>query len=156
MSNPAFIIDNPTVTLGPIAAGQPLEVTCDLTRAEITNNVNLLDTGTLCGPAQLPGRITFTLELEGYQAFDTTNAWRFLWDNMRVTVPFSLVPMNAPTGPTNPTITGECVCTPGEILGTHEAVAIFTASLPIIGTPALAYAVTAAVGGIREPASSAA
>jgi hypothetical protein len=139
MANPAFIFMNPTVTIGPDPAdtGTPpaLTVTCDLMRAEITNNVNMVDTGTLCGPAQLPGKIEFILDLEGYQSWEVDALFDYLWTHMRATVPFTLLPKNEPTGPTNPTFNGDCVCVPGQVGGVRETAAVFTASLPIVGIP---------------------
>ena len=142
MTNRAFIIDNPTVTLGPAAsdvpAGTELTVTCDLTRAEITNDTSMVDTGTLCGPAQQPGKITFTLELEGYQSWETDAVARFLWDHMREQVPFTLVTKNEAVSATNPEFSGVCVCVPPEVGGTREEAAVFSTALPIVGIPALA------------------
>lgn len=140
MSSKAFIIDNPVITLGPdpddVPAGTAMTITCDLTRAEITNDTNMVDTGSLCGPAQLPGKITFTLELEGYQAWDVTqDLARYLWEHQRKEVPFTLVTKNEPVSATNPEFSGSCVCVPPEVGGTREAAAVFTCALPIIGTP---------------------
>jgi len=142
--NRAFIIDNPTVVLGPDPADTPgtaLTVTCDLTRAEITNNVNMVDTGTLCGPASQPGKIEYTLELDGYQSWDDPTSANgealaaYLWRKQRVQVPFKLLTKNAPVGLTNPIFEGTCVCVPPEVGGTREEAAVFTCALPIIGTP---------------------
>jgi|SRR5215471_2350545 len=144
MANRAFIIENPTVVIGPDPADTPgtaITVTCDLTRAEITNNVNMVDTGTLCGPASQPGKIEYTLELDGYQSWDDPTAAggealaAYLWRKQRVTVPFKLLTKNAPVGLTNPIFEGQCVCVPPEVGGTREAAAVFTCALPIIGTP---------------------
>ena len=71
------------------------------------------------------------------QVHDTTNAWRYLWDNQRKTVEFTIIPKNEATGPTNPTVSGLCVCVPGELGGKAEDAAAFTCSLPIIGEPTL-------------------
>lgn len=141
----AYIFDNPTVTIGTT----PITVTCDLTRAEVTNSVNMVDTGTLCAPAQLPGKIDFTLELEGYQdygqygtapAVDTL--WQYLWDNMRQTVAVTIMPKNAAVGINNPKMSLDAVCVPGEFGGTRNEVAAFSVSLPVVGVPTLGITLT--------------
>src|SRR5262249_33261011 len=89
------------------------------------------------GAAQQPGKIEWTLELEGYQGYDTTDLWRFLWDNSRKQVFFELVPKDEAVSATNPSVTGVVVAVPATLGGTREEVAAFTVSLPLVGEPAL-------------------
>jgi hypothetical protein len=137
--NPAFIFVNPVIQLGPTASG--IIVTCELTRAELTNDVSMVDTGSLCGPAQQPGRIAWTLDLEGYQGYDDGSLWMFLWDNQRAEVAFLINPRDptvVPPGAGNPYFSGTVVCVPGVMGGTREEVASFSVSLPLVGDPVMA------------------
>jgi hypothetical protein len=133
MANPAFVFVNPIVTLG----STPNDVTCELSKAELTPAITMKDAGSLCGPAELPGDIKWTFDLEGFQAYDSTtpDLARFLFDNRRQTVPFSMVCKDAPVGADNPKISGECVCVPGQFGGTQSEIAVFQASLPLVGEP---------------------
>jgi hypothetical protein len=129
--NKAWVINNPVVQIGEPSTA----VQCDLTRAELTNEMDMKDAGTLCGPAQLPGRVTWTLELEGHQSFDTDSLWMFLWDNQRQQVPFTLVPKEGAVSATNPAFTGTITCVPGSVGGTADEIAVYSVSLPLVGDP---------------------
>jgi len=131
VANPAFIFINPVVTLGTPGT----DVTCELSKAELTPNITMKDAGSLCGPAELPGDIKWTLDLDGFQSYDTTALLMFLFTNRRSTQPFTLVCKDEAVSATNPKWSGNAVCVPGQIGGTQSEVAVFTASLPLIGDP---------------------
>ena len=131
MANPAFIFINPTVTIGTPAA----DVTCELSKAELTPAITMKDAGSLCGPAELPGDIKWTLDLEGFQSYATADLSRYLFDHRRETVPFTLVCKDEAVSATNPEISGDVVCVPGQFGGTQSEIAVFTASLPLVGEP---------------------
>jgi hypothetical protein len=123
---------NPTVTIGTPGT----DVTCELSKAELTPAVTMKDAGSLCGPAELPGDIKWTLDLEGFQSYDATALLMYLFDNARTEQPFTLVCKDAPVGADNPTWSGTVVCVPGQVGGTQSEVAVFQASLPLKGQPA--------------------
>jgi|SRR5215471_1821246 len=133
MANPAFVFVNPIVTLGTPGS----DVTCELSKAELTPNITMKDAGSLCGPAELPGDIKWTLDLEGFQAYDasTPDLARYLFDHRRESVAFTMLCKDAGQGPTNPLISGTVVCVPGQFGGTQSEVAVFQASLPLVGEP---------------------
>lgn len=136
--NPAFIFMNPVIKIGPVATAP--DSVCEVTRVELTNDVTMVDTGSLCGPAQQPGKIMWTLNIEGYQDFATTSLWMYLWNNKRKQAAFELIPKDStisPPGTTNPYITGTVVCVPGAVGGTREEVAVYTVALPLVGDPLL-------------------
>jgi hypothetical protein len=131
MANPAFIFVNPTVTIG----STPTDVTCELSKAELTPNITMIDVGSLCGPAELPGDIKWTLDLDGFQAYGATDLLMYLFTNARTQQPFTLLCKDSPVGVTNPTWSGTVVCVPGQVGGTQAQAAVFTVSLPLIGAP---------------------
>ena len=131
MANPAFIFINPTVTIGTPGS----DATCELSKAELTPNVTMKEAGSLCGPADLPGSIKWTFDLEGYQDYATTALLMYLFENRRTEQPFTLVCKDEAVSVTNPSWSGTVVCVPGQVGGTHEEVAVFQASLPLIGEP---------------------
>jgi hypothetical protein len=131
MANPAFIFVNPTVTLGTPGT----DVTCELSKAELTPNITMIDVGSLCGPAELPGDIKWTLDLDGFQAYATTDLLMYLFTNRRTQQPFTLVCKDEAVSATNPSWAGTVVCVPGQVGGTQAQAAVFTASLPLIGDP---------------------
>lgn len=135
MANPAFVFINPILTIGTTPG---TDVTCELSKAELVPAVTMKDAGSLCGPAELPGDIKWTLDLEGFQAYDTDALLMFLFDNRRTNQPFTLVCKDAAVGADNPTWSGTVVCVPGQVGGTQSEVAVFQASLPLVGEPAYA------------------
>jgi hypothetical protein len=137
--NPAFIFMNPTIKIATdVATGT--DMVCEVTKVELTNDVNMVDTGSLCGPAQQPGKISWTLSVEGYQDYAAGSLWRFLWDNQRKQAQFEIIPKDTdltPAGADNPTISGTIVCVPGTVGGTREEVASYSVELPLVGDPVL-------------------
>lgn len=131
MSNPAFVFINPIVTIGTPGT----DVTCELSKAELTPAVTMKDAGSLCGPAELPGDIKWTLDLEGFQSYEADALLMYLFDNARSEQPFTLVCKDEAVGVDNPTWAGTVVCVPGQIGGTQSEVAVFQASLPLKGQP---------------------
>jgi hypothetical protein len=142
--NPAFIFMNPTVKLGTGVAGDP-DYVCEVTRVELTNDVTMVDTGSLCGAAQQPGKIQWTLNMDGYQAYETTTLWRYLWDHSRQQAEFLIIPKDTTVGTGNPAVTGTVICVPATLGGTREEVAAFTVALPVVGDPLLSDTAPAAL-----------
>lgn len=132
MPNPAFIFINPIVTIGTVPG---TDVTCELSKAELTPAITMKDAGSLCGPAELPGDIKWTLDLEGFQSYDTDALLMFLFDNARSQEAFTLVCKDEAVSATNPSWSGTVVCVPGQVGGTQSEVAVFQASLPLVGSP---------------------
>lgn len=132
MANPAFVFINPVVKIGTPGT----DVTCELSKAELTPAITMKDAGSLCGPAELPGDIKWTLDLEGFQTYEATALLMFLFDNARTEQPFTLVAKDEAVSATNPEWSGTVVCVPGQVGGTQSEVAVFQASLPLKGQPA--------------------
>jgi len=141
MPNPAFVFINPVVTIGGTPPGGT-DVTCELSKAELTPAITMKDAGSLCGPAELPGDIKWTLDLEGFQTYETTALLMFLFEHRREQQPFTLVCKDEAVSATNPRWSGTVVCVPGQVGGTQSEVAVFQASLPLVGEPTHASTLT--------------
>lgn len=131
-----FVLKNLSLKLKLKASGTDVEYKCQLHTAALQPEPNIVDYETFCGVFSTPGVTKWTLTLEGFQAYaDATDLAMFLFANDGAAMTYTLVPSGGTASPTNPGFQGDCYAVAGNIGGTVNEPASFTATLPCAGSP---------------------
>ena len=124
-----------TIAVPGVGAGAAIEYRCQLTKAQLTPADSSSAAATLttfCNEYTSAGGLAvWTLDLDGYQAFeDDTDLSMVLFDHEGEEATYLLIPKGGVVSATNPGFQGAITLKPVPIGGTAKQYAVHTVSLP--------------------------